>query len=140
MYNNELYHYGVPGMRWGIRRSEAQLARAAARRADKQRKKEMRRDVKNRRLLSDEDLKRKVSRLEMEKKLRTLTDEEINRGRKAVSKALSGGGKILVDSGKQVATSAIAGAAKYGVRVKMTGEKANLKDAADYIVPKPKKK
>lgn len=133
-YNNyELYHYGVLGMRWGIRRSEAQLARAAARRADKQIKKQRRHDVKNRRLMSDEELRSKVSRLEMEKKLRTLTDEEINRGRKAVTDVLS-------TSGKQLATSTLTGAAKYGMRVAMTGEEANIKDAADFVVPKPKKK
>ena len=29
--NNELYHYGVPGMRWGVRRADAKLQRVSAR-------------------------------------------------------------------------------------------------------------
>lgn len=28
MYNNQLFHYGIKGMKWGVRRSDAQLARA----------------------------------------------------------------------------------------------------------------
>ena len=27
MMNNEIYHYGVPGMRWGVRRNQKQLGR-----------------------------------------------------------------------------------------------------------------
>lgn len=29
--NNELYHYGVPGMRWGVRRADAKLQRVSTR-------------------------------------------------------------------------------------------------------------
>ena len=31
MDNNELYHYGVPGMRWGVRRAKKQLAKLTGR-------------------------------------------------------------------------------------------------------------
>ena len=31
MNNDELYHYGVPGMRWGVRKSEDKLSRISSR-------------------------------------------------------------------------------------------------------------
>lgn len=134
MEMNYITHHGVLGMKWGVRRSKAQLARAANRdnrKADRQRKKEMRRDVRNRRLLTDEELNAKIKRIELEKKLRTLTDEEINRGRNAVT-------EVLADGGKQAAKSFVAGGIKYGVKAAMK-KQFDISDAADYVAPKPKK-
>jgi outer membrane receptor for ferrienterochelin and colicin len=132
MENNYIItHHGIKGMKWGVRRTKAQLERAANRKADRQRKKQMRQDVKNRRLLTDEELNAKIRRLEMEKKLRTLTDEEINRGRKAVT-------EVLEDGGKQAAKSFVAGGIKYGVKAAMK-QKFDISEAADYVAPKPKK-
>ena len=59
---NELYHYGVLGMKWGVRRTPAQLAKAngkAKRKSeDNAKKSDMKKAVKSRRTLSDADLKK----------------------------------------------------------------------------------
>lgn len=129
---DELYHHGIKGMRWGVRRSEAQLARARQRAEDKAKKKEMKKAVKNRRLLSDEDLQKKINRIEKEKKLKELTADEIAPGKKAAS-------GVLASAGKKAATTIATGAILYGVQAAMT-KKFDVKEAASYMTPKPKNK
>lgn len=138
MNNNELYHYGVLGMRWGVRRSKSTTGRPTSAKktkkmtADEKKKASMRKDVKNRRTLSDADLKKKIERIKSEKQLKELTAEEIAPGKKFVSDVLS-------SSGKKVATALVTGAALYGVKAAMT-KKFDIKEAASYMTPKPKNK
>lgn len=138
MNNNELYHYGIKGMRWGVRRSKSTSGPSASPKrtkkmtADEKKKASMRKDVKNRRTLSDADLKKKIERIKSEKQLKDLTNEEIAPGKKFVSDVLS-------SSGKKVATTLVTGAALYGVKAAMT-RKFDIKEAAGYMTPKPKNK
>lgn len=137
-YSDELYHYGVLGMKWGVRRSRPSSGKSTPRKkakkmtADEKAKASMRKDVKNRRTLSDADLKKKIERIKNEKQLRELTAEEIAPGKKFVSDVLS-------SSGKKVATVLVTGAALYGVKAAMT-KKFDIKEAASYMTPKPKSK
>lgn len=136
--SNELYHYGVKGMKWGVRRyqnKDGTLTAAGKKRkrsstADERKRAAMRRDSKNRRLLSDEDLKKKIDRIKLEKQLRELTAEELNPGRTAVAKVLSGSGKKALGA---VATGAI----MYGVKAALS-KKFDMKEAVSYMTPKPK--
>lgn len=133
---NELYHYGVKGMRWGVRRTPEQLGHRTDRKtrtmsADQKKKAYMKQDVKNRRTLSDADLKKKIERIKMEKQLRELTAEEIGPGKKFVQDVLS-------SSGKKVATALVTGATLYGIKAAMTGD-FDVKQLAAYMTPKPKK-
>ena len=137
--NNYIQHHGIKGQKWGVRRyqnADGTLTAAGKKRrkepnADSLKKQEMREDVKNRRTMSDADLKKKIERVKMEKQLKELTEEEISPGKNFVKKVLS-------TSGQRVVTTLVTGAAIYGVKAAMTKE-FNIKDAAGYMTPKPKK-
>ncbi len=135
-YSDELCHYGVLGMKWGRRKakttSSASPKKTKKMTADEKRKASMRKDVKNRRTLSDADLKKKIERIKNEKQLKDLTAEEIAPGKKFISDVLS-------SSGKKVTTALVTGAALYGVKAAMT-KKFDIKEAASYMTPKPKSK
>ena len=133
--SNELNHYGVKGMRWGVRRSEAQLSRGKRGKnpsKDKQRKASMRKDVRNRRIMSTSELKSKIERLKMQKQLKDLTEEELSPGKSFMKRVLS-------TSGQKVATAVVTGATLYAIKAAMTGE-FDPKTMAEYMTPKPKNK
>lgn len=135
MDRTELYHFGIKGMKWGVRRyqnSDGSLTPEGRKRYDKQVRASRKADVKNRRTLSDSEIEQKIKRLESEKKLKNLTEEDLSPGRKAAS-------DILKSAGNKVLTAAAAGAAAYAVKVAMT-KKFDIKEAASYIVPNPNKK
>lgn len=119
-HTDELMHYGILGMKWGVRRSDAQLARARkSKKTEEQRmsEKQKRADVKNRGTLTNEELRQKINRLQMEKQLRELTDDELNRGRREVTSLLKNIGTSTVS---KVATTALSGAALYGLKAVTT--------------------
>lgn len=142
MVENQLMHYGILGMKWGVRRTPEQLARARGKTAskkepndsDKDRKEKSSRekDLKNRRTLSTSDIQKKIDRLRLEKQFKSLTEEDLAPGKKLVS-------DILGSAGKKVLEAAAAGAMAYTVKALMT-KKFDAKEAASYIAPNPNKK
>lgn len=150
---NDIWHYGIKGQKWGIRRyqnpdgtltaaGKRREKKEAKRRAKEERKKakqadkEIRQDrayaSKNRRNLSDEELASRVKRLEQERKLKNLTDEDVATGRTAVK-------SFLKTTGGRILTTAAVGAAVYAGHYAMTG-KFDPQQAANYIFPNPNKK
>ena len=105
-----LVHYGVLGMKWGVRkaRSSSGSAKSAARKkaraeakavkkeqkaAYKARRKDMKRAARDRKLMSDSDLNKRVKRLEQEKKLKDLTEADLYPGRKTAKEIVGSYGK-----------------------------------------------
>ena len=150
---NDIWHYGIKGQKWGIRRyqnsdgtltasgkrrqkkeekRQAKEARKQAKQVDKEIRQERAYASKNRRSLSDEELVSRVKRLEQERKLKNLTYEDVATGRTAVK-------SFLKETGRRVLTTAAIGAAVYAGHYAMTG-KFDPQQAANYIFPNPNKK
>ena len=88
---DELMHYGVKGMKWGIRKGKVSdrvthLAQKAKKLPSKAKSAYYRNPTKRdraeasarRRTMSDAELDRRIKRLEKEKKLKQLTQEDIS--------------------------------------------------------------
>lgn len=108
----EFKHYGIPGMKWGVRRSEDQLRRAAKRRGDSRDwdtggsdsgssdsgssgSRGSTRDVSE---MSDTELRQRINRIQMERQYNQLTS--------------SGPSRSLTSRGAGVATQILGNAAK----------------------------
>lgn len=119
MEGNELAHYGIKGMKWGVRRTEAQLARArgntTSKKSESAVKKKSSTSISNKKIseMSDEELNRIVNRLQLEKRYRDLNPEKVSAGKKFVNTVMN---QVVVpaatEAGKQILKEYITSAAK----------------------------
>lgn len=93
MENYELYHHGILGMKWGVRRTEAQLARARGKKNEASEDYNNAHTKKNVKSMSNKELKDRIARLQMEKQYSQLTAKEKSSGLKFVTDVLSGAAK-----------------------------------------------
>lgn len=111
--DNFLAHYGVKGMRWGVRRGIIKSGKERTNREEKVRA--SRKNSRTRRqTLSDKNLDQLVKRLEQEKKLKSLLDEDLSPGRAATKRVLS-------NVGTKIAGAALAGAGVWAVKTALDG-------------------
>ena len=128
MDNNELMHYGVPGMKWGVRRTPAQLGRKKTssskslfgkkkpkpkpkpkpKAKSESSKKETAPKPKSVKEMSDEELSTAIRRMQLEQTYASLSPQKVSTG-KAVTKRILN--NIIVpaaeDVGRQMVKTAL---------------------------------
>ena len=131
MYD-ELYHHGIKGMHWGVRRyqnSDGTLTNAGKRRerrdqaradreARRDAKRERKRAYKNRSLMSEKELDNQIRRYQKEKQFASLSRESLKPGRTSTKRTLAKYGSMAL--GAAVGTTS-------GILVKNALMKAGLK-------------
>ena len=123
MDNNELMHYGVPGMKWGVRRTPAQLGRKKTSASEslfgkkktkpkaksESSKKETAPKKKSVKEMSDEELNAAISRLQLEQRYKELSPQKVSMGKKIAKTILN---DVFVpaatDVGRQMVKSTLA--------------------------------
>lgn len=120
--NNELYHHGIKGMKWGVWNDETTarytggvkrktVKNNVAKSSQPNEPKEQKKSIKK---MTDEELKKKVDRMMLEKQYIDLQNQT-NPGKKYVM-------DILKDVGKKVIVTAAAGAILYAIQSEISGE------------------
>ena len=88
-----LYHHGIRGMRWGVRRPDGPDGTVGGSNDHRQAKLLKKKGSKN---LSNAELKAYVDRMNLEKQYAKLNEKEVSAGRKFVQDILVGAGKTAL--------------------------------------------
>lgn len=126
MENHELYHHGIKGMRWGIRRTEAQLSRGRSKKDDMSDDAKEVSGLRNKKpsQMSNAELKKLNERKQLEDNYKRLNPNALQKGWKYVvaaagvlgtTTALIANSQKLINIGKKVSSSVVADVGKTAV-------------------------
>lgn len=117
--NGELYHHGVKGQKWGVRRNRHKSGKKRNKKTkDAAHPSHVRAYSKKAKSMSDAELRNAINRLQMERQYSTLTKREKSAGQKWVQSLLS-------ESAKEVTK-------KYLVKYTVKGIDAVIAKGASY--------
>ena len=95
-YNDVLMHFGVKGMRWGVRNAESKKRIAREESEDYASTKKLRKQPVS--TLSNAELRKINERIQLEQTYKQLTAKDVSKGRSASTKLLRRVGNKIFDS------------------------------------------
>lgn len=98
---NELYHYGVLGMKWGVRRDRTKLLGRKKKGEGTDDSDSQKQSISK---MTDDELRSRISRLRMEKDYRELT---VTKSQKRAEKGKKFVEDVLTNSAKNIATQTV---------------------------------
>ena len=109
---NELYHWGILGMKWGVRRyqnKDGSLTPAGKKRYDDEQAHDDYKKARSKstREMTDAELQMAIRRLQMEQQYNNLNPRKVSRGEKISNAIVKAAGGVALEAGKQLAKDAI---------------------------------